>query len=176
MDKVRLILTAFTIAINVLPITGVLIIYHDNLLGLVFPAEVSDIIDDGVIPENPLGNFTLVDSQYDAAARTVTLTFEVTNPLDFDLSISSFSADVQCAAHGFPMGHVTLANPVDIGAGATTRVVIVAAWTEAAVNHFDTAHAGSESIDVELAGFSANVNGVTIDSAEHVRIPSFPVG
>ena len=39
LDKVRLILTVITIAINVVPIAGILLVYQNNLLGLVVPPE-----------------------------------------------------------------------------------------------------------------------------------------
>jgi hypothetical protein len=175
LDKVRLILTVITIAINVIPIAGILIVYQNNLLGLIVPPEINNIINDGIIPEDPLGNLTFVDSQYDAASRTVTLTFEVTNPLEFDLTVNSMSADVQCDAHDFPMGHVTINNPVYIGAGETAAINVIGTWTEEAENHIQTAHAGAQSIDVELVGFTINVDGLIIQTDEHVKIPNFPV-
>jgi hypothetical protein len=175
LDKVRLILTVITIAINVIPIAGILIIYHNNLLGLVVPPEINNLINDGVIPKDPLENFTFVDSQYDAASRTVTLTFEVTNPLKFDLTVNSMSADAQCDAHHYPMGHVAISNPVDIHAGETATINVAGTWTQDAINHFQTAHAGAQNIDIELTGLSIDVNGVSVQTDEVVKIPNFPI-
>lgn len=179
LDKVRLILTVITIAINVLPIAGVLIMYRDNLLGLVIPPEINTVINEGVISEGSLedavGNFTFVDSHYDAASRTVTLTFEVTNPLKFDLAVNLMSVDVRCAEHDFPIGHALISDPVDIGAGETASIAIEGSWTQEAIDHFLTAHAGAQTIDIELSGLSVNVNGVSIQTDEVVTIPDFPV-
>ncbi|MEM2099095.1 MAG: hypothetical protein QXU99_05045 [Candidatus Bathyarchaeia archaeon] len=184
MDKVRLVLAVVTMAITVSPIAGVLLIYRDNLLGLVFPDELRNIINEGIpsseINEgisfsDTLGNISLIDSSYDPASRTVVLTFKVTNPFDFAISVSAFSADVHCAAHNMRMGYITLGNEVQIEAGATSTVTILGRWTEAAVKHFETFHAGERSIDVELTGLNLTVNGVTIQSTENIRVPSFPV-
>jgi hypothetical protein len=179
LDKVRLLLTVITIAINVLPIAGVLLIYRDNLLGLVVPPEINNVINDVVTPggslEESVGNFTFVGSQYDEASRTVTLTFEVTNPLNVDLSVNSMSADVRCAEHDFPIGHALISDPVDIGAGETASIAIEGSWTQEAIDHFLTAHEGAQTIDIELSGLSVNVNGVSIQTDEVVTIPDFPV-
>jgi hypothetical protein len=175
LDKVRLILIVITIAINVLPIAGILLIYQNNLLGLIIPPEINTIISDTSITEESLGNLTLVDSHYDATSRTVALTFQFTNPFKFDLSVNSMSADVQCDAHDFPMGHATIGNPVDILAGETATIDVVGTWTQDAINHFQTAHAGAQSIDVELVGLTINVNGINVQTNEHIKISNVPI-
>jgi hypothetical protein len=174
-----LVLTVITIAINVLPIAAVLLMYQNNLLGLIVPPEVNTIVDKVLTPEDSLGealeNFTLVDSHYDAASRTVTLTFEIANPLQFDMTIDSMSADVRCAEHGFPLGHATITNPVAIRAGETAEISVEGTWTQDALQHFMTAHAGAKTIDIELTGISVTVNGVSIQTDEVMKIPNFPV-
>jgi hypothetical protein len=178
-NKLRLVLTAITIAINVLPIAGILLMYQNNLLGLIVPPEINTIINNVFIPEESLGkvleNFTLADSHYDAASRTVTLTFEVTNPLKFDLAVNSMSADVRCDEHDFPLGHAIINNPVAISAGETAAIDVAGTWTQDAINHFLAAHAGAQKIDVELTGICVTVNGVSIQTDEVMKIPDFPV-
>jgi hypothetical protein len=182
LDKVRLILTVITIAINVVPITGVLLIYRNNLLGLVVPPEISTlvndpstILNDPSIAEESLGNLTFVDSQYDATSRTVTATFQFTNPFKFDLTVDSMTADIQCDAHDFPMGHAIISNPVDVLAGETATIDVVGTWTQDAINHFQTAHVGARSIDIELVGLVITVNGISVQTDERVKIPNFPI-
>jgi len=183
LDKVRLILTVITIAINVLPIAGILLIYQNNLLGLIIPPEISTMINDPStimvndtsITEESLGNLTLVDSQYDATSRTVTATFQFTNPFKFDLTVDSMTADIQCDAHDFPMGHAIISNPVDVLAGETATIDVVGTWTQDAINHFLTAHAGAQSIDIELVGLVITVNGISVQTDERVKIPNFPI-
>ena len=179
MNRVRLILTVITIVINVVPVAGVLLMYQNNLLGLVVPPEINTIVNDVVVPEEQLGGFlgnvTFVDSHYDTASRTATLTFEVTNPLQFDMTFDSMSADVRCDEHDFPLGHAIINNPVAVSAGETAEIDVAGTWTQDALHHFLTAHAGAKNVDVELTGISVTVNGVSIQTGEVMKIPDFPV-
>jgi hypothetical protein len=175
LNKVKLGLTLVTIAINVIPIAGILLMYQGNLPALVVPPEITDMINDVVISENPLESITFVDSQYDAETRTLTLTFDVTNPVDYDLTVNLLSAEVRCAAHDFPMGQLTIADPVTMHAGETARIDVTGTWTEEAVNHLQTDHAGAHTVGIEVVGITINVNGVTVQTDEVVTIPNFPV-
>jgi LEA14-like dessication related protein len=179
LDKVRLILTAVTIIINVVPVAGVLLINQNNLLGLIVPPEINTVINELTVPEGQLeellGNVTFVDSQYDAAAQRTTLTFKFTNPLQFDVVVDSMSADVRCDEHDFPMGRAIITNPVAIRAGETGEINVEGTWTQNALQHFLTAHAGAKKIDIELTGISVTVNGVSIQTDKIMKIPNFPV-
>lgn len=179
MNRVRLILTVITIVINAVPVAGVLLMYQNNLLGLVVPPEINTIVNDVVVPEEQLGGFlgnvTFVDSHYDTASRTATLTFEVTNPLQFDMTVDSMSADVRCDEHDFPLGHAIINNPVAISASETAEIDVAGTWTQDALHHFLTAHAGAKNVDVELTEISVTVNGVSIQTGEVIKIPDFPV-
>lgn len=179
LTKVRLILTAITIIINVVPVVGVLLMNQNNLVGLIIPPEINTIVNDVVVPEEQLqealGNITFVGSQYDAASRTTTITFEVTNPLQFDMIVDAMSADVRCDEHDFPLGHATINNPVAISAGETVEIDVAGTWTQEALHHFLTAHAGAKNVDVELTEISVTVNGISIQTDEVMKIPDFPV-
>jgi hypothetical protein len=175
LDKTRLILTAITIAINLVPIAGILLAYQNNLPGLVVPPEIDRITNGGFITEEPLEPPVFVDSQYNVTSHTVTLTFQFTNPFNFDVTINSMSADIQCDAHNFPLGHATLNNPVNIRASETATITVLGTWTQDAINHFQTAHAGAQSIDVELVGLTINVNGINVQTNEHIKISNVPI-
>ncbi len=179
LNKVKLVLTLVTIAINVIPIAAILLMYQGNWAALVVPPEVTDMINDviidGVISENPLESITFIDSRYDAETRTLTLTFEVTNPVNYDLTVNSLSAEVRCDEHDFPMGNLTIADPVTMRAGETARIDITGTWTEEAENHLQTAHGGAHTIGIEVVGITIDINGVTIQTDEIVKIPNFPV-
>jgi hypothetical protein len=182
-DKVKLLLTAVSIAISVLPIAGVLLAYSGNLLGLVIPPEINMIVNDedgGIISESALEeaieNFKVVESHYDAEARTVSLTFEVTNPLKFNVSVNSMIAEVRCAEHDFPLGYAVINNPVEIDAGETASVTVDGGWTQEAVNHVMTAHEGEKTIDIELTGISVDISGLSIQTDQVFTIPDFPIG
>jgi hypothetical protein len=175
MDKIRLLLTLITLATIVGPIAGILLVYQNNLLELVIPPEVNKIMNGIFVTGNPLEPPVFVDSQYNVTSQTVALTFRFTNPFNFDLTINSMSADIQCDAHNFPLGHATLNNPVNIHASETTIITVVGTWTQDAINHFQTAHAGAQSIDVELVGLTINVNGINVQTNEHIKISNVPI-
>jgi hypothetical protein len=175
LDKIRLILTVITIAINVVPVAGILLVYQDNLLGLVVPSGINKIANGGFITEKPLEPPTFVGSQYNVTSKTVTLTFQFTNPFNFDVTINSMSAGIQCAEHNFPLGNATLNSPVNIRANETATMTVLGTWTQDALNHFQKAHAGEQSIDVELVGLTINVNGIDVQTSEHIKIPNVPI-
>jgi hypothetical protein len=175
MQKIRLLLTLITLATIVGPIAGILLVYQNNLLGLVIPPEVNKIMNGTFVTGNPLEPPVFVDSQYNVTSQTVALTFRFTNPFNFDLTINSMSADIQCDAHNFPLGHATLNNPVNIRASETATITVLGTWTQDAINHFQTAHAGAQSIDVELVGLTINVNGINVQTNEHIKISNVPI-
>jgi hypothetical protein len=174
-----MILTAITIAINIVPITGVLLMNQNNLVDLVVPPEITAVMNNFTVYEEQLGaspgSVTFVNSHYDAESGGVTLTFEFANPLPLDLTVDSMSADVRCDAHDFPLGHVIINNPVAVASGETAVVDLSGTWTQEAITHLLTAHAGERTIDIELTGIFVGINGVSIQTGEILKIPDFPV-
>jgi hypothetical protein len=174
MDKMRLLLSLVTIAIIVGPIAGILIMYQNNLLGLFIPPEVNEIADklNSIGPDGfelePVGS-----PQYDEASRTMTLTFQFKNTSPFDISFNSISGNVECAVHNsFHLGTVTLDEPVSIGVGETKTITVLITWTEAAISHFQTAHAGEETVVVNLVGFTVDVKGIQFQMDQTMEIPN----
>lgn len=174
MDKVRLLLSVITIAIVVVPLVGTLLANQNNLLGLIIPPEANEIIDslssgggsNGPMLE-PVG-----EPQYDEASRTVAMNFEFTNPFPFDVTINSMSGDVECVAHGFHLGTLTLDKPVSIGKGETKTITVLGTWTEDAIAHFQTAHAGEKTVDANLVGFTVDVKGIQVQMNQTIQIPN----
>jgi hypothetical protein len=164
MNKMRLILTLITIAIVAGPLIGMLLAYQNDFMGLVMPS----------LPEN-LETPTFVESQYDEASRTVSMTFSFKNPLDTDLTINSMSANLECEAHNFPLGTAELDNPVKIRAGETKLVTISGTWTEEALDHFQAEHSGETSVDVELVDLSLDLKGMKIQTDQHIPIEDVPL-
>jgi len=174
MDKVRLLLTLTTIAIVVIPIVGTLLAYQGNLLGLFIPPEVNEIADDLMSGggSDMLGLEPVGQPQYDEASRTVTLTFQFKNTFPFDITINSISGNVECAAHGFHLGIVTLDNPVSIDKGETKTITVLGTWTEEAISHFRNAHAGEEKVDANLVDLTVDVKGIQFTMDQSIEIPN----
>jgi hypothetical protein len=179
-DKVRLLLTVITIAIIAVPILGMLLAYQNNLLGLFIPPEINEIAEDlmgGGGTNGPgLEPPTMVEPpQYDPASRTVTLTFQYKNTFPFDITVNSMTGNIECDEHGFPLGNASLSKPVSIDAGKTATMTVVGTWTEQAISHFETAHAGEETVDVALVDLAVDVSGITVQTNERISIPDVPI-
>lgn len=191
MQLLGILLILINVGAIVGPIAGVVIVYQSNLQGLVIPPEVQQIVsdtmntltssnpsnsNDGSNPDNS-GSLALpvyTNSTYDPVAKTITVVFSFTNPFDnFSITINSVAADVQCHAHSFMLGHAAMSNPVEVAPLATVDLTIVFSWTDAAQQHFETAHAGETSINVDLVNIAVNVSGISIQTPEtyNVDIP-----
>ena len=167
MDKVRLLLTLITIAIIVVPIVGMLLAYQNNLLGLFIPPEINEIADDfmggdgtngaGLEPPTMVG-----EPEYNEATRTYSATFQFKNSFPVDLTIKSLSGNIVCYEHGFTLGNASLSKPVSIDAGETGTLTVLGTWTEEAISHFHTAHAGEDTVDVVLVDMAVDISGIQL--------------
>ncbi len=193
MDKVRLALVLITIAITVGPILGVVLVYRDNLPGLVIPPEINQISDSlRGNPENPgqtdqngqSGNETNPygiippgpeDIQYDPATRVFTASFQMKNPAPFELTLNSMNGMVQCDAHNFDLGTIALKNPVKMQASETVTVTITGQWTEDAINHFNSDHPGEQRIKASLVGATVNAGGMVVQVPDRVSLGEIPI-
>src|SRR4030066_205330 len=70
MVRVRLLLTLITLAIAVGPLAGVIIVYQNNLLGLIVPPELMKIMKGNFVTGESLQPPKFVGSQYDLTSRT----------------------------------------------------------------------------------------------------------
>jgi hypothetical protein len=174
-QTLAVVLTLINILVVLGPIAGVLILYRNNLTEIVVPQEAKSVMANLTSSENSLVMPQLVGSSYDVATRTVTVTFNFTNPLDVDLKINELAADVECAAHGYTLGHAGISGPVQIRSGETANITVVFTWTQQAETHFMEAHAGAASIDIDLVNLVADVSGITVQTPEHVSIPNVPL-
>jgi hypothetical protein len=167
MDKIRLLLTVITIVIVVIPLVGMLLAYQNNLLGLFVPPEITEIADDlmgGDVDNGPgLEPPTMVgEPQYDEASHTFAVTFEYKNSFPIDIIVKSLTGNIECEEHRFPLGNASLSEPVSIDAGETGTMTVLGTWTDEAVNHFATAHADEENVDVVLLDFAVDISGIKL--------------
>ncbi len=175
------------------PIAGVVIVYRNNLQDLVVPPEVEQMVtntmntltssnpDNSNSGQSNAGNTEgalalpmYVSSTYDAVAKTITAVFNFTNTFsNFTIVINSVAADVQCHAHSFMLGHAAMANPVEVPPLQTVDLTVVFSWTDAAQQHFETAHTTESSINVDFVNIAVNVSGISIQTPEtyNVDIP-----
>ncbi len=176
MQIIGLILVLINVGTIVAPVAGMAIVYQDHLTDLVIPPELTQILNNTIaVGQETTTLAKIVGVQFDNVTRTVTLTVDFTNPLNFTLTLKSFSADVECTLHHYPLGHLDLGNAVDLLAAETTQTIISCTWTESGESHFQTEHPGASSIDLNLVGLTVNVNDIIMQMSEPIGIPNVPI-
>jgi hypothetical protein len=174
MQVLKLFLIMLNVVMLVGPVLGVILVYQNNLEGMVITPQIENVMSGGGF----MGKIKLpqfVSATPDLGGRSVTLVFKFTNPFNYDLMVKSISADIECSEHGFPLGNASLAQPTDIPAGATVELSILASWTKEAEEHFNVEHSGATNIDAKVVNLKINVNDISIESDEAYPI-SVPTG
>lgn len=191
MQVLGVILLLISVGLIAAPIGAVVYTYRDNLPGLVVPPEVqgalngdaSFILNDnvksidgyGTDPSEIFSNFvtpTFVDATVDNTQKTFTFRVNVTNPLNFDLTLNELSTDVR-SLEGDTLATVDLAQPFVIAAGQSTIVQVNGMWTQAG-DAFITNYWFDASITVALANIAVDVNGVRVERSEPLTV-SLPI-
>lgn len=191
MQVVGVLLALLSVSLVVVPVGAVVVIYRDDLTGLVVPPEVkgvlngdtSFILNDNVEsitgsssdPNDVLNSFvtpTFVDAHVDETTHTFTVRVNVTNPLNYDLTLNELSADV-LSTQGQTLATVNVGQPVTMPSGQSTIIQVQGSWTQAG-DSFITDHWYDTSITVALANIVVNVNGVTVERSEPLTV-SLPV-
>ena len=191
MQVLGVLLLLLSVGLIAAPIGAVVYTYRDNLPGLVVPPEVqgalngdaSFILNDnvksidgyGADPSEIFSNFvtpTFVDATVDNTQKTFTFRVNVTNPLNFDLTLNELSTDVR-SLEGDMLATVDLAQPFVIAAGQSTIVQVNGMWTQAG-DAFITNHWFDASITVALANIAVDVNGVRVERSEPLTV-SLPI-
>jgi hypothetical protein len=179
MGKIRLLLTVITIVIVVIPLLGIFLAYQDNLLGLFIPPELTEMADDllGGYGDNESGfepPAIVGEPHYDEASRTFAVTFEYKNSFPMDITVRSFTGNIECEEHRFPLGNASFSEPVSIDAGETGLITVFGTWTEEAINHFGTAHGNEQNVDVVLSDFAVDFSGIKLklDQSPSMQVPN----
>jgi hypothetical protein len=194
LQAIAVILLLITIGTTVGPVGAVVIMYRDNLPGLVIPPQVQElmsgntaILAQNVISDDSGGNQgtadvdqmgfvmpTFVSATVDAAAKTFTVTVNVTDFLNYDLTLKTINATVVNSDDGNQLASIQLANPQIISAGKSALVTVSGEWTQAAEDYY-TSHPDAESINVKLTDVAIDVNGITVQTSQPIDIGTIPL-
>jgi hypothetical protein len=169
--------------------------YRDNLSGLVIPAQIQDLmngessllaqnvitddsIDDqiGTADLGPIG-FVMpkfVSATADAPSKTFSVTVNVTDFLNYDLTLNTISATVVNSDDENKLASVYLANSQTIAAGQSALVTVSGKWTQAAEDYYYS-HPDAESINVKLTDIAIDVNGITVQTSQPIDIGTIPL-
>jgi len=62
-----------------------------------------------------------------------------------------------------------------MSAGDIKTLTVVTVWTDVALAHFQSLHAGENTIDIDLVDTAVDAGGLNIQSSEPIRINSVPI-
>ena len=176
MKKVKIFLTLLTIAIVVAPIAVEVLLYHDNLFGLIVPAQITDIINDdggGTSIGNGNGLDSLLNSQfempqpvgepqYDPATKTVAYTFSFTNPLPTAVEVDDVRAGIVSHNDGFFIGNMTIDEPLNLDPGQTANITALLILSDDAITYLQTKSETQSSINIDLTDLNVNLAGLQV--------------
>jgi len=177
MNKVKILLTLLTIAITVTPIVVEVLIYRDNLLGLIIPPEITDLINGDNNSSNSIGNNNVIDKllnsqfelpkpvgdpQYDPETRTLSATFSFTNPLQTPISIDKVSSGIVSHDDGFFIGNLTIDEPIRLDPGQTADITITSILSDDAVDYLKDKAEDQDSINIDLIDLNVDLAGIQV--------------
>jgi hypothetical protein len=183
MQLVGVILLLISIGTTVGPIGTVVVMNSNDLTQIVIPPEIKGILDgeSSLIAESEEGDFNIglmvpkfVSSTFDITANTYSVTVNVTNILNYDLTLNSLDATVTATKDNAELATIHLSNPIAIPAGDWSMVTVSGTWTQAAEDYYLN-NPDASSINVTLANAKIDVNGVVVQISEPIEIGEIPL-
>lgn len=180
MQKVRIILTLITIITITAPITAELVLYRNDLTGLIIPPDMLTLINgNGTNGTGIIGQHItlppLVNTDYDPTTRTFCFSFNFTNPFKLNLTLNSMTANIECTQHNFPLGNISLANPIRLGPDETILIPVTGSWTEEAMEHFKDEHPEATTTDVYMTGINVDISGINLKLPDKYPVKNVPL-
>ncbi len=181
MQLIGIVLLLISVGLVVGPVGAVVIMYSDNLSGLVIPSELQeaingnpsfiladnfnsisgddldDLLDNIVLP-------TLVDANINTNSRTFDVRGNVTNFFKQPLTLNEFQAELQ-TQNGQQLATVIVPNPMNIPSGESSIVTIQGTWTQLGED-FVASHQQDSQVTITLANIIVDVNGVRVERSE----------
>ena len=191
MKKIKIFLTLLSVLIIVVPVTFEVLLYRDNLLGLVVPPEFINLVNgaggngagSNLLSNNDDNGGSLVsgnsdisslinsgfelpqqvgEPKYNPETKTLSITFNVTNPLQTPLAVDMLQAGIVSHDDGVFLGNVSLAMPLRLEPGQTMDITALNVLSNEAINYFKTNSIGQNSTNVDLVNLNVEVGGITV--------------
>jgi flagellin-like hook-associated protein FlgL len=175
MKKLKIILLFLTIAITVTPIVIEVLLYRDNLLDLIIPPEIANIVNnknnnsnEKSINGNNLLNpeFELPkpigDPQYNPETKTISYTFNFTNPLQTPLEIDELQTGLVSHNDGFFLGNITISKPLKLDPGQTVDITALGILSDDAIDYLKSQSATQNSINLDFVNLNVDLSGVQL--------------
>ncbi len=168
-----------SIAIIVVPLVAEVYAYQSNLEGLVIPPQISNLMngrnsnnngDNGTVgsqssqlAQSVIPNFQMPQAigqpQYDPNTGAFSAPFNFTNPMNSQISIEQFSAEV-VGANNALLGDVSI-TPVNVGPGQNAIITVTGNLSQEAVNQLEAQYQ-SGNLNVSLKNVNVNLAGVSV--------------
>lgn len=190
MKKLKIFLTLLSVLIIVLPIAFEVVLYRDNLLGLIVPPEMINLVngdsrngDGGNLPSISDNGGSLIsgnsdissllssgfelpqlvgEPQYNQDTNTLSFTFNFTTPLETSIAVDKLEAGIVSHDGGVFLGNVSLAKPLRLEPGQTIDITVLDALSPEALNYFKTNVIGQNSTNVDFVNLNVDVAGITL--------------
>jgi hypothetical protein len=164
MNKIKVALSILTIVIIIGPLLGVVLVYRDNLIGLVLPPSIPGM--DGLTNSNldmssladlnpiqPIG-----DPTYNEVTGALDYPFNFTNPLPNDISIDDLSADV-FASDGTMLGTISISNAINVAPGESAVVDVQGNMDPQLMRQYQDQLAQG---NIQIENLNVTVGGITL--------------
>ena len=175
MKKLKIILLFLTIAIAITPIVIEVLLYRDNLLDLIIPPEIANMVNNksnnsnekSIIGNNLLNpEFELPkpvgDPQYNPETKTISYTFNFTNPLQTPLEIGQLQAGLVSHNDGFFLGNITINKPLKLDPGQTVDITALGILSDDAINYLKSQSATQNSINLDFVNLNVDLSGIQL--------------
>jgi hypothetical protein len=202
MKKLKIFLTLLSVVIIVMPVAFEVLLYRDNLLGLIVPPEMINLVnsdsrngDGGNLPNSSDNSSSLISGnndissllssgfelpklvgppQYNPDTNTLSLIFNFTNPLETSIAFDKLEAGIISHDDGVFLGNVSLAKPLRLEPGQTLDITVLDALSPETINYFKSNVIGQNSINVDFVNLNVDVAGITVQ-VDRQNIGNIPI-
>jgi hypothetical protein len=202
MKKLKIFLTLLSVVIIVMPVAFEVLLYRDNLLGLIVPPEMINLVnsdsrngDGGNLPNSSDNSSSLISGnndissllssgfelpklvgspQYNPDTNTLSLIFNFTNPLETSIAVDKLEAGIISHDDGVFLGNVSLAKPLRLEPGQTLDITVLDALSPETINYFKSNVIGQNSINVDFVNLNVDVAGITVQ-VDRQNIGNIPI-
>ena len=187
MKKLKIILILLTIAITLTPIVLEVLLYRDNLLDLIIPPEITNLANSSSnnsneksIDGNSLLNpqFELPqpvgEPQYNPETKTLSYTFNFTNPLQTPIELDKLQAGMVSHNDGVFLGNITINQPLKLGPGQTADITALGILSDDTINYLKSKATTQNSINLDFVNLNIDIAGVQIQ-LEKQNIGEIPI-
>lgn len=179
MKKIKLILLLLTIAITVTPIAIEVMLYRDNLLGLIIPLEIANVVNDNSSNSKEIsvnGNNLLNpkfelpqpvgEPQYNPQTKTISYTLNFTNPLNTPLELDRLQAGLVSHDDGFFLGNITINQPLKMDPGQTVDITALGTLSNGAIDYLKSKSATQNAINLDFVNLNVDLSGIQLQIDE----------